>query len=267
MFAALLTAALVPPPAPKPAPPPAVRAYTTATSDDGKHAVRLLTVSFPYTDADAKLLGSIMNSDPYWHHFREGRVYLRVGDAVFAGGPRITTNWEIVIPKVGDPPPGWTVSFALPAGVKLAGAELRFCGGVNTAKGGPAEEPFATVKVTAEELKKVATPLRAEVRFVAYWPTGTVGDKNLHHGRFVAFNHLPPPKSFRAGDQAFVGYTQSMELANGANPPVGWRYCNPDEYGLTFRDEPAVGAKMAVEFRGIPGWYTCETTEKLPEKK
>lgn len=147
-----------------PPPPAALVGYTAVTSEDGEHSAHLLTVAFPLTAADMGLLTRVMNSDPYWHHFRRFPVFLRVGDRVIRGGPRL-----LGVPGAA-PVPGvfgfgrrgrWSAVFTVPGDVPPAGADLRFFFADRESRKPepePAAEPFATLRPTAADLERVTTP-------------------------------------------------------------------------------------------------------------
>src|SRR5436309_1293369 len=94
--------------APLPADGARLFARSALKSEDGKHEAQLATFGFPMSKKDAELLGTVMNSDPYLHHFRPKAVYLTVGEKTYPGGPRLTTWHGIVLPGLQQwPLRGW----------------------------------------------------------------------------------------------------------------------------------------------------------------
>ena len=232
-------------------------AHSTLTSEDGRHTVQLATFGFPLSKPDAGLLVRVMNSDPYWHHFRGRQVYLQVGGKAYPGGPRLVTHhpWADLLGKKDGPRPkyGWTTSFALPADVKLAG-ELAFSYDTGARSVADPGKPFARLELTEQDVKAAAVPLRATVRLA--------GRSDDGHFAVVALNHLPWYADVRLGE-AEAGHASSVSLGEGK----GHRHVEPDEYILTFKDAPSAGAVVRVKFREAEGWYKAETAAEKPKEK
>jgi hypothetical protein len=170
-----LALALVQPAAdPEPQSTAVLVARSELTSTDGKHKLCLVTVGFPYSKADLELLTRIMNSDPYWHHFRQHATYLKLGGTFYAGGPRVTVEPVLRLGRDAKPKHdyGWTSTFVLPSGAKLDGADLAFHGGDGNGKPGAR---FAASKFTEKEVEAKSVPLRATVVEVAAGTGGASG--------------------------------------------------------------------------------------------
>jgi hypothetical protein len=174
----------------------ALLAVSPVKSEDGKHAIVLATFGFPMSESDRKLLLSIMNSDPYLHHFRPRAVFLTVGGRPYRGGPRVV-GWHPLAAMLGNAPPRWpwTCSFVLPADVDLAGKLTFHYRNPRTADDEPAAESFAKLELTRADVKAATVPFRATVtatgtRVRTHANTGGVVDAEAP---FVAFvlNHTP----------------------------------------------------------------------------
>jgi len=243
---------------------PTLIEYTALKSVDGKHTAQLLTVGFPLRGLEGKLLGTVMNSDPYWHHFRYHKVYLRVGDKSFPGGPRLLAEGVGGSPvKAPGPRPryGWTVTFALPGDVKLAGAELRFCGPRNhSGKAEPAADPFAGLTVPEKALRP--RPLRATVKETGRFRDALDENRDRHYAIFV-LNHYPPVTELRIGEAAPRRFPYDLHFGDGK----GRRETLPDEWIASFTDAPPAGAAVRVKIEGLPGWYEAETAAVKPADK
>lgn len=236
-------------------PVPEVRAVLVArselTSTDGKHKLCLVTVGFPYSKADLELLTRIMNSDPYWHHFRHHATYLKLGETYYAAGPRVTVEPAL---RLGRDEPkhdyGWTATFVLPSGAKLDGADLAFHGGDGNSKPGAR---FAGAKFAAKDVEAKTVPLGAAVVEVV---AGTGGASGLI---FVLNHHRP--LAVRAGaDRA------EIDTTNIQFEGTRWRRTGPHEDFRAFRTLPE-GAALEFRFPGFAGWYKAETTYEKPKAK
>ena len=235
--------------------------HSTLKSEDGKHAVQLATFGFPMSEQDGKLLMSIMNSDPYLHHFRPKVVYLTVGEKVFTGGPRLR-GWSglaLVLKKGPRPKFGWTTCFVLPADVKLTG-ELQFSYSNGNSK--PAAEAFARLKLTENDLKAAAIPLRATVKATGKF-SDVLDDKlEVYYVVFVP-SHYATFDDLRIGEAKPRRFPYDIYLGKGK----GYLPSLPDELAATFKDAPPVDAAVRMKFRGIEEWYKAETMVEKPKEK
>ncbi|MBX9628536.1 MAG: hypothetical protein K2X82_32365 [Gemmataceae bacterium] len=265
MFTALQLAVL----AAVPPWPATLVGYSAVTSEDGKHSARLLTVAFPLTAADHKLLSQVMNSDPYWHHFRQRPVFLRVGDRLVRGGPRL-----LGVPGQAAPVPGvfgfgrrgrWLAVFVLPADVPVAGVPLRFYFADRESRAPepePTTEPFATLRPTAADLKRVTAPLRAERVLTAALPPRQAERTGAGHAVVFRFNFAADTDEFRVGDEKAVAYLEQIESPEGAARRYLWQQAvRPGEVGLGFKGKPPADGAVSVKPHGLPGWYKCETAD------
>lgn len=264
MFAVpVAVAALLAPP-----PPAALVGHSAVTSEDGKHSAQLLTVAFPLTADDSGLLTQVMNSDPYWHHFRQFPVFLRVGNRVIRGGPRL-----LGVPGAA-PVPGvfgfgrrgrWLAVFVLPADVPLAGAALGFHFADRESRKPepePAAEPFATLRPTAADLKRVAAPMRAERVLAAALPPRQAELTGAGHAVVFRFNFAASETEFRVGGEKAVAYLDRVETPEGSDRRYAWQQTTrPGEAALGFKAEPPADAAVSVRLHGLPGWYKCETAD------
>jgi hypothetical protein len=182
----------------------ALLARSPVKSEDGKHALQLATFGFPMSESDRKLLLSIMNSDPYLHHFRPRAVFLTVGGKTYRGGPRVV-GWHPWVALIGKAPPRWpwTCSFVLPADVGLAGKLTFHYRNPRTADDEPAAESFAKLELSRADVKAMTVPFRATVtatgtRVRAHADTGVLDAE----ASFVAFvlNHTPHYADMTVGD-------------------------------------------------------------------
>ena len=252
-----------------PPPPAALVAYSAVTSEDGKHAAQLLTVSFPLTEADLKLLMQVMNSDPYWHHFRWFPVFLRVGDRVVRGGPRLLGTPGAVAPVRGVLGPGrrgyWSAVFVLPADVPVAGAALRFHYADRESRkpeAEPAAEPFATLRPTAADLKRLAAPLRAERVLTAALQPRQAERTGAGYAVVYRFNFAADADEFRVGDEKATHFLELIESPAGSDRRYAWQQTTrPGEAALGFKGKPPADGAVSVRLHGLPGWYTCETAD------
>lgn len=241
--------------APAADPEPLSRAVLVARSElistDGKHRLCLVTFGFPYRKADFELLNRVMNSDSYWHHFRQHSTYLKLGESFHAAGPRVTV--EPVLRLGRDKPQhdyAWTATFVLPAGVKLHSADLAFHDGDGNSKPGAA---FASAKLTAKDVEAKAVPLRARVVETV---AGTGGASGLifvpnHHSRVEV----------RAGEER-----APIDPTNIQFDGTRWQRTGPSEDFHVFKNLPE-GAALEFRFAGFEGWYKAETTYEKPKSK
>lgn len=226
-------------------------ARSELTSTDGKYKLCLVTFGFPYRNADLELLTRIMNSDPYWHHFRHYGTYLKLGESFHAAGPRVTVEPAF---RLGRDKPkrdyAWTATFVLPAGVKLDAADLTFHGGDGSGKPGAA---FASAKVTARDADAKAVTLRATVNEVV---AGTGGASGL----IFAPNHHRPTET-RAGESR-----AEIDPTNIQFDGTRWQRTGPSEDFRVFKNLPE-GAALEFRFAGFEGWYKAETAYEKPKAK
>jgi hypothetical protein len=259
MFA-LALALLSPAADPEPESRAVLVARSELTSADGKHKLCLVTFGFPYRNADAELLTRIMNSDPYWHHFRHHATYLHLGGTFYSGGPRVTVEPAL---RLGRDEPrrdrAWTATFVLPAGAKLDGADLVFHGGVGLNIGRKnlgvffAGARFASAKLTAKDVDAKSVPLRATVSEVV---PGTGGARGLvfapnHHARVET----------RAGEEHTEIFPTGIQFDG-----TRWQRTGPSEDFRVFKALPE-GAALEFRFAGFAGWYKAETTYQKPKEK
>lgn len=254
--------------APIPAGSAALLARSLVTGEDGKHAVQLATFGFPLSEADRELLLSIMNSDPYLHHFRPRAVYLTVSEKSYKGGPRLV-GWHPLAALMGKAPPRWpwTCSFVLPADVNLAGKLTFHYRNPRSSDDEPAAESFAKLQLTRADVKAVTVPFRATVtatgtRVRTYADTGGVVDAEAP---FVAFvlNHTPHYADVTVGDAKPAAHPVrffDVQLKQ-------YRDTGAYESVLTFKEGPPVGAAVRVKFPGHEGWYRAETVYEKPKEK
>lgn len=241
---------------PAAAPLPDARAVLVArselTSTDGKHKLCLVTFGFPYSKADFELLNRIMNSDPYWHHFRHHATYLNLGETYYAAGPRVTVEPALRLGRDEKPKHdyAWTATFVLPSGAKLDGADLTFHGGDGNSEPG---SRFATAKYTAKDVEAKSVPLRATVIEI-------VGGSNGASGLIFAPNHHRPLAA-RAGEERAEVDTTNIQFEG-----TRWRRTGPHEDFRVFKALPE-GAALEFRFPGFAGWYKAETTYEKPKEK
>src|SRR5262245_3391338 len=235
--------------------------HAIVKSEDGKQAVQLATFGFPMSKRDGELLGSIMNSDPYWHHFRMRAVYLAVGEKVFTGGPRLTAwDWSGLLRRNGPPPKyGWTTAFVLPADVKLTG-ELTFSFSDGNDK--PAAEPFARIELTEKDVAAAAVPFRATIKETGKYNDPLDDNMEMHYVVFVP-SHFVPFDDLRMGEAKPRRFPYDIYFG----PGKGYRASRPDEFAATFEDAPPADAAVRLKFRGAEGWYRAETVIEKPKEK
>jgi hypothetical protein len=235
-------------------------ARSVVKSEDGKHSVQLATFGFPLSESDRKFLLSIMNSDPYLHHFRPRAVFLAVGEKSYKGGPRLV-GWHPWTALVGKAPPQWpwTCSFVLPADVDLTGKLTFHYRNPRSADDEPGAEPFANLEVTEKSLKAATVPLRATVTATGkgiktYAATG-IGELIEVERHFVVFefNHKPAFADITMGDAPSAEY--AVQIFDDSTK----RYRQADGYTRTFKEAPRAGAAVRVKFPGREGWYKAET--------
>lgn len=251
-----------------PPPPAELVGHSAVTSEDGKHSARLLTVAFPLTAGDRELLSRVMNSDPYWHHFRQFPVFLRVGDRVVRGGPRLLGVPGEVPPVRGplgfDRRGRWSAVFVVPADVPVAGAALRFHFADRESRKPEAEPtagPFATLRPAAADLKRITAPLRAERVLTAALPPRQAERTGAGYAAVFRFNFAADTDEFRVGDEMAVAYLEQIESPEGAARRHVWQAVRPGEVGLGFKRKPLADGAVSVRPHGLPGWYKCETTD------
>jgi hypothetical protein len=255
--------------APIPESSAALLAASPVKSEDGKHALLLATFGFPMSESDRKLLGTIMNSDPYLHHFRPRAVFLTVGGKSYRGGPRVI-GWHPWNPLSSKAPPrwAWMCSFVLPSDVDLAGKLTFHYRNPRTADDQPAAEPFAKLELTRADVKAATVPLRATIT-----ATGThVYAYSYAEGRteklavpFVAYqlNHHPHIYEAMVGDAKPTGTAETVH-DEALNRP---RHRAEYESVLTFKQAPSASAAVRVKFPGREGWYKAETVYEKPKAK
>ena len=236
-------------------------AHTILRSEDSKQAVQLVTVGFPLTAKDTRLLSTTMNSDPYWHHFRLYPTYLRVGDKVFSGGPRLSSRLglELFLNKEPRTRYGWTTAFVLPADVKLTGTELKFHHGDGNSK--PAVEAFAKLHLTEKDLKAAAIPFRATLKAVGKFHDPLDDGLNVHYIVFVP-SHFVRFDDLRIGKAKPRRFPYDLYFGDGK----GYRPSRPDEVAATFTNSPPSDAAVRLKFHGIDGWFKAETVIEKPKK-
>lgn len=233
-------------------------ALSVLKSEDGKHAVQLATFGFPLSGNNAELLTRIMNSDGYWHHFRQHQTYIRVGETDISGGPRIVTRgpWAELLVKDKDKLPayGWTATFVLPGEAKLVGEELTFASGNGNSKPGA---QFAKVKLTEKDVTAATVSFRATIK-----EAGAATD-----GHYVLFatNHVPARADLRLGEAKPTSLGFSIFYGDKGEKK-GWRHANHDELVANFKDAPAKDAAVSMKFHGAEGWYKAETVVEKPKK-
>ncbi len=243
--------------------------YSALKSDDGKAEVRLLTVGFNTTAAERDTLTRIMNSDGYWHHFRYSRMTLEVGDARIPSGPRLLNrpDGERPIDKILAAR-DYTVTFEIPADVKLADAKLAFVGRVEDPRvtQTPKPPPFAELKLTAKELAALSAPLRLAIRSEV-----TVDALKALTVKDVAGKFAVCMRAIPHGD---IEAVRIGELESVAESPVltvnGKKHYREGEQGdfvLLFAAKPDPDAKRAVRIKGHKEWFPCEAwkaTDAIP---
>ncbi len=236
--------------------------HTILKSEDGEHAVQLVTFGFPLTQKDLELLGTIMNSDPYWHHFRMYPTYLRIGDKDFLGGPRLTaySGLELFLNKGPRHRFGWTVAFVLPTDVKLTGAELKFHHGDGNSK--PAADAFARLELTEETLKAAATPFRATVKETGKFNDPLDDNRAVHYVIFEP-SHYVPFDDLRMGEVKPRRFPNNLFFGDGK----GSRPLRLEEFAATLEEAPPADAAVRLKLKGIDAWFKAETVIEKPKKK
>ena len=231
--------------------------YSALKSDDGKTEVGLLTVGFNSTAAENATLRRIMNSDGYWHHFRDYRMTLEVGDARIPSGPRLLNGDGGERLAACD----YTVTFEIPAGAKLADAKLAFIGRVEdtTATPTPVPPPFAELKLTAKELAALSGPLRLAILSSDEVSKEAVEGLSVKDvvGKFAVCMRAIPHGGIEA---VRIGKLESV-----AESPVltvnGKKHYLRGEAGdfvLLFSAMPDPKAALAVRIKGRKEWFPCE---------
>jgi hypothetical protein len=235
-------------------------AHSVLKSEDGKQSVQLATFGFALTKKDIELLTAIMNSDGYWHHFRMREVYLRVGEKVFAGGPRLTELGVGLLPRK-DPPPkfGWTATFVLPGDVTLAGTELTFHDTDGNSKPGAR---FAKLELKEKDVKAASVPLRVAIREAGKFSDPLDDNREVHY-LVLAANFYPPFTELRVGEAKPRRFPYEISLGEGRGSRVSRR----DELIATFTEAPPADAAVLLKFRDAEGWYKAETVVEKPKEK
>lgn len=235
--------------------------HTMMKSEDGKHEVQLATFGFPMSKQDQKLLLTVMNSDPYLHHFRNRTAYITAGDKSFSSGFRIT-NWS-GYPRLDGkqlpPRVGWTTSFVLPAEVKLVG-ELKFSYSDGNSR--PAKAAFAKLVLSEKDLKAAAIPFQVVVKATGKYHDVLDDNLEVHFVVFVP-NHNLPFDDLRMGEAKPRRFPYGIHFGDGK----GYRSSRPDECAATFTDAPPKDAAISLKFPGVAGWYKAETIVEKPKKK
>jgi hypothetical protein len=235
-------------------------AHSVLMSEDGKQTVQLATFGFPLTKKDIELLTAIMNSDGYWHHFRQREVYLRVGGKVFPGGWRLT-DLGVGLFARKDPPPkfGWTATFALPGDATLTGTELTFHDTDGNSKPGAR---FAKLELTEKDLKAATVPLRVAIREAGKFSDPLDENREVHYV-VLAANFYPPFTELRVGEAKPRRFPYEIPFG----PGKGARVSRRDELIATFADAPPADAAVLLKFKGAEGWYEAETIVEKPKEK
>ncbi len=234
--------------------------YSALKSDDGKTEVGLLTVGFNATSAENETLSRIMNSDGYWHHFRQYRMTLEIGDARIPSGPRLLNRAKGPIGKLlaaSD----YTVTFEIPAGAKLADAKLAFIGRVEdtTATPTPIPAPFAELKLTEKELAALSGPLRLAILSRDEVSEEAVEGQTVKDvvGKFaVCMRALPhcDIEAVRIGKLESVAESPVLTV----NGKKHYRAGDLGDFVLLFAAKPDPKAALAVRIRGHKEWFPCE---------
>ena len=231
-------------------------------SDDGKVEVSLLTVGFNMTSTERDTLTRIMNSDGYWDHFRHHRMTLEVGDARIPSGPRLLVRptGERPIDKILAAP-DYTVTFEIPAEVKLADEKMAFIGRVEdpNVTQTPKPPPFAELKLTAKEFATLSGPLRLAILSSDEVSEEVVKGLTVKDvvGKFaVCMRALPHGdiEAVRIGKLESVAESPVMTVNGKKHHQAG----DLGDFVLLFAAKPDPKAALAVRIKGHKPWFPCE---------
>ena len=228
-------------------PPAKVVYFAKLTSEDGKQAVQVLTVRLEMTADDKRPFGLAMNSDPYWHHFRERRITLGVGPVRVVSGPRILV--ERAAPPFLAAPTEYVVTFVVPACTKLAGSRLAF---FREQEPAAAAKPFAELDVPEKDLAAAARPVRLSVRSADALDREPAAKYRATHVVCVRTDPYLELDGVRLGKLASVDHAPFL-TANGKR-----RSLEPADAMLLFDGAPDPNAEVCLRLKGVGGWFPCE---------